>query len=57
LKPSSASGFQRRASSFKRADVEVAVVEEGFQFRHVLGQEAAVLADAVAAHRALARGT
>src|SRR5205085_8103954 len=35
----------------QRADVEVAVVEERLQPRHRRGQEAAILADAVAAHR------
>src|SRR3978361_790150 len=35
----------------QRADVEVAVVEKGFQRRHRLGEKAPVLADAVAAHR------
>ena len=32
------------------ADIEVAVMKEGFERGHVTGQKAAVLADAVAAH-------
>lgn len=34
---------------FEGADVDVAVVEEGVQFRHVFDQKPAVLADGVAA--------
>src|SRR6185312_17316841 len=34
----------------QRADVQVAVVEEALQLRHVAGQESPILTDAVAAH-------
>ena len=43
------------AQFLQRADVEVSVVEERFQFRHPARHETAVLADRVAAHRRLAR--
>src|SRR5581483_3415511 len=38
------------------ADIEVAVVEELLELRHVAGEESPILADAVAAHRRGARG-
>ena len=38
------------------ADIEIAVMEEGFQFGHVLDQEATVLADRIPAHRCRALG-
>ena len=41
---------------FQGGNVEVSVVEIGFQCGHVLGHKAAVLADGVAAHGAGARG-
>ena len=40
---------------FQSAHVQVAVVEESFQFLHLTGQKTSVLANAVAAHRRLSR--
>ena len=45
------SGGPAQAQLLQRAHVEVAVVEEALQARHVAVQEAAVEADAVPAHR------
>src|SRR6516164_2961105 len=36
---------------FERADIEIAIVEEALEIRHVTGEKAPVLADAAAAHR------
>src|SRR5215471_5611558 len=36
---------------FQRADIEITVMEEAFEVRHVAGQKSPVLADAAAAHR------
>src|SRR5881398_1259021 len=50
-------GHRRRPAArqlLQRADVEIAVVEEAFELGHTAREKAAVLADAVAAHRGAA---
>ncbi|AFG43073.1 putative GTPase [Escherichia coli P12b] len=40
---------------FQGADIEITVVEVGFQLRHVFKQETTVLSDAVTANRRFSR--
>tara|TARA_R100000005_G_scaffold79178_1_gene46318 strand:+ start:5661 stop:6173 length:513 start_codon:yes stop_codon:yes gene_type:complete len=41
---------------FQGADIQIAVVEKGFQLRHVTSQETAILTDGIAAHGGTAGG-
>ena len=55
VKPSDDAGRPAARQLLERADIQIAVVEEALQLRHVARQEAPVLADAVAADRRGAR--
>lgn len=44
--------FPAPAKLLQRAHIEVTIVKPGFQLRHVLRHETAILPDRVAAHRA-----
>src|SRR4051812_24342876 len=53
-KPAGDAGRPAPRQLLERAHIEVAIVKEALELGHVPGEEAAVLADAVTAHRGIA---